>query len=317
MSQQTDLITDCEPILDLIPEYAFGLTEPEQNQWIEANIARCPEAVEQLTEYRRVQEEMRASVPEMELPVGAGARLMAALAAPALNVAPAPAVETAPAPSMFVRPPSPVSSTVQSSPVPMAPTDPSARASAPVSAPVSAPPNRSHRRAVRVAWVAVIAAAAAVLALIVTNVYWLTRVADLTQSHDLLAALVSAQNSNNAFVLTSTESLHWVRLADPDPDAKAAAFMMWNAQSKIGLLYARSFPGLQPGYKYHVWLTRPDSKTFIGILQVDADGNGALLFSSPEPINNFAWAWVTAQTPEQDSGSPQGDPIVKGTLNPA
>ena len=203
---------------------------------------------------------------------------------------------------MTVRPPRPPTRLIPAPPVP---------------APVSAIPAKPHRRAVRIAWLAGAVAAAAVLALIVTNVYWLTRVADLTQSHDLLAALLSAQNANNAFVLTSTDALHWVRLADPNPDQNAAAFMMWNAQSKTGLLYARSFPDLQPGYKYHVWLTRPNERIFMGILQVDANGDGALLFSSPEPINDFAWAWVTAQTPEQSSGAPVGDPVVKGELNPA
>ena len=78
MSQQTDLVFNCEDMLNLIPEYAFGLTDPEQTQWVEANIARCPEAVAQLEDYRRLQDEMRASVPEIDVPVGAGARLIAA-----------------------------------------------------------------------------------------------------------------------------------------------------------------------------------------------------------------------------------------------
>ncbi|MBI1258678.1 MAG: hypothetical protein GC204_14515 [Chloroflexi bacterium] len=286
MSPQTDLVFNCEELLTLLPDYAFGLTDPEQTRWVETNIARCPEAVAQLEDYRRLQEEMRASVPEIDVPVGAGARLLARLETE---------VAAAPAPSMVLR------------------------SSLPESAPLSLPESSSGEIAIsprrRLRWLGA-ALAAAVLALIVTNVYWLTRVADLTQSHDLLAALLSAQNANNAFVLTSTDTLHWVRLADPNPDQNAAAFMMWNAQSKTGLLYARSFPDLQPGYKYHVWLTRPNERIFMGILQVDEKGDGALLFSSPEPINDFSWAWVTAQTPEQSSGAPVGDPVVKGELNP-
>ncbi|MEP7294347.1 MAG: anti-sigma factor [Chloroflexota bacterium] len=301
MSQPTNLVFECEDILNLIPEYAFGLTDPEQTQWIEVNLSRCPEAVAQLEDYRRLQEEMRTSVPEIEVPVGAGARLMAAAAASVATPVVETATAAAPIPSMTVRPPQ---------------SDPHISTSPPVSAPVSATPTKSPRRTVRIAWLAGAAAIAAVLALIITNVYWLTRVADLTQSHDLLATLLSAQKSNNAFVLTSTDALHWVRLADPDPAQNAAAFMMWNAESKTGLLYARSFPNLQPGYLYHVWLTRPNDKVFMGILQVDVNGDGALLFSSPEPINDFLWAWVTAQSPEQSTGAPVGDPIVKGTLNP-
>ena len=258
---QTSSAYDCDALIELIPDYAFGLTDPEQTQIVEANLSRCPGAAARLREYTLLQEEMRAAVPQIAPPTQLGTRLMAAITAPAAVPAPAPVVA------------------VQAKP----------------------------RRASRVAWLA-----AAAVALVVTNVYWLTRIADLTQSNDLLNTLISAQDSS-PFVLTSTEALHWVRLADAQ-DGEAAAFMMWNSQSKTGLLYAHAFPELQPNYKYHLWLTRPNERVFMGILQVDADGNGALLFNSPEPINDFAWAWVTAET---GNGIPDAPAVVKGELNPA
>lgn len=271
----TDRPLDCDALLELVPDYAFGLTDADQTRLVEAGLARCPEAAAQLAEFQNLQAAMRASVAQVEPPPALGARLMAAIAAEAPAPAAPPALPVIPA------------------------------------APIPHPELVRPRRRLRVAW---LVAAAAVVALIATNVYWLTRVADLTQSADLLTAFSSAQ-SDSAFVLTNTNALHWVRLANPQSSA-AAAFMMWNSQSKTGLLYARSFPELQPGYRYHVWLTRPNERVFMGILTVDADGNGALLFSSPDPINDYAWAWVTAE-----NGAANVDladvTVVKGELNPA
>ena len=272
----TDSMDDCDALLDLIPEYAFGLANADETHRVEANLERCPDARARLDEYRRLQEAMRESVAQIDPPQQVGARLMAAIAVP-------PVVAVPPAPV-----PAPI-----------------------VTAPPAVPTPVKPRRTIRMGWWV---AAAAVIALVASNVYWLTRVSDLTQSNDLLTALTSAQNG--AFVLTDTTALHWVRLADAQAQGDANAFMMWNSASKTGLLYARSFPELQPGYKYHVWLTRPNERVFVGILQVDANGDGALLFSSPEPINDFAWAWVTAQS-GPDNSAPSDSAIVKGELNPA
>lgn len=268
-NRHSDPAYDCDALIELIPEYAFGLTDPEQTQLVEANLERCPGASARLQEYQQLQEEMRATVPQIDPPAALSARLMAAIATPATGK-PAPVVTT---PAL-----------------------------------VTAAPARS-RRLLRSAW---LVAAAAGIALVITNLYWLTRIADLTQSNNLLTALVNAQNSS-PFVLTSTDALHWVRLADTQ-DSDTSAFMMWNSESKTGLLYAHAFPDLQPGYKYHLWLTRPNERVFMGILQVDTDGNGALLFNSPEPINDFSWAWVTAETGDGISDAPA---VVKGELNPA
>jgi anti-sigma-K factor RskA len=275
-NQETNLAMDCEALLDLIPEYAFGVTEPEQTRQIEASIAHCPEAAARLAEYRMMQDELRASVPQVEPPPALGTRLMAAIAEPIpFAVPPAPALS---APVMTEKPP-------------------------------QVPKTRSFR----LAWVA---AAAALLALVLTNVYWFSRVNDLTESQSQLMALVNAQNSNNAFVLTNTDSLHWVRLPDAQ-EGDASAFMMWNAESKNGLLYARGFPELEPGHTYHLWLTRPNERVFAGVFTVDEEGNGALLFNSPDPIDEFTWAGITSESPDDPDTDTPSEAIVRGELNPA
>ena len=299
-NKPTDPVIDCNALLDVIPEYAFGFTDDEQTRWVEANLERCPEAVAQLQDFRNLQEEMRASVAQVEPSAQVGAHLMAAIAAS--DAAPAAA------PSMTVRPPKP---TTLQEPEPTVPPAPSMTVRPPASAAVPVPTSVPRSRRGRIAWWV---AAAAVLALVATNLYWLTRVADLTQANDLLTAFHNAQD-NSAFILTNTDSLHWVRLSEDQPNGNAAAFMMWNAESKTGLLYARNFPELQPGYRYHLWLTRNGERTFMGIVQMDEEGDGALLFNSPEPINDFSWAWVTAENGTQPPNTAPA--VVKGELNPA
>ncbi|MEP7291350.1 MAG: anti-sigma factor [Chloroflexota bacterium] len=273
-NSQTNLITDCEKLLDLIPEYAFGVTDPEQTRLIEASLHACPEAVSRLAEYRDLQDELRAGVAQIEPPPLVGERLMAAIHPPIPFVAPN-AVPT----------------------------------SAPV---IAAAPRRS--RAMRMAWVA---AAAAVVALVLTNLYWLTRIAELTQSQNLLTTLMSS-GQTNAFVLTNTDALHWVRLADPQDQGDASAFVMWNKDSKTGLLYARGFPQLEPNHIYHLWLRRSgEDRVFAGVFRVDEKGDGALLFNSPEPIEDFTWAGVTSESPDTPPDVPPPPAVVNGELNPA
>jgi len=259
-NQPTDSVHECDEILDLIADYAFGLTDVQETRFVEANLQRCPEAAAQLQDYRILQEEMRASVPQVEPPMQVGERLMAALVA-----------------------------------------------SAPTLVRTAEKPLEKPRRLLRPAW---LIAAAAVLALVVSNAYWFTRVNDLAQRQDELLALINPQDTN-AFVLTSTNALHWVRLANDETNS-TSAFMMWNGDSETGLLYARGFPELQQSEKYHVWLTRNGERVFVGILQIDDKGDGALLFHSPEAIDSFAWAWVTAQSAPDASDAPT---IVSGELS--
>ncbi len=70
---------DCHSILELIPDYAFGLTDAAETRLVESNLARCPEAASQLADFQRLQIEMRAAVPQVEPSAALGERLMAAI----------------------------------------------------------------------------------------------------------------------------------------------------------------------------------------------------------------------------------------------
>ncbi|MBN8620042.1 MAG: anti-sigma factor [Anaerolineae bacterium] len=237
----------CDAILDLIPEYAFGLTTADENRIVEAGLPTCAEAAARLAEYRQMQSEMRADVPQLEPPAHLAQKLMAAT-----NASPRP-------------------------------------------------------RRFSAAW---LTAAAAVLALLVTNVYWLGRTTELEQRIDI--PLIQPDDTN-AFVLTSTSGLRWVRLPGKETSADASAFLMWNAESKIGILYAHGFPELAVGKTYQLWLTRDEVRTGAGTFRVDAEGKGALLFHSEVPIDEFTWAGVTDE-PENGSEQPTGTVVVNGSL---
>jgi predicted anti-sigma-YlaC factor YlaD len=211
---------DCEVIQELIPDYAFGLTGPDETHLVESHLASCPEAVLQLADFRRLQDEMRESVDQMEPPSHVGERLMTAVI----------------------------------------------------------PETKPHR--IQWAWVA----AAAVLLLVVTNLYWLLR-ANTT--------LPVQPPDSNAFILTSTSALRWARLPASQETSQGAAFLMWNGESKVGLLYVRGFQNMAAGETYRLWLTRGENKVSAGTFSVDEKGIGTLLFNIAEPIDGFTWAHIS------------------------
>jgi len=97
-NNQTDAIPACDDIQELVAEYAFGLTDPEQTRFVEDNLPMCPEAAVQLADFQRLQAEMRASVPQIEPSAALGDRLMAAIAAPAETRPSVPSVTAKPTP---------------------------------------------------------------------------------------------------------------------------------------------------------------------------------------------------------------------------
>lgn len=257
----------CDAIRELIPEYAFGLTDAEQTRFVESNLANCADAAAELADFQRLQAEMRADVAQIEPPLSLESKLMAAIAEP----------------------------------LPQQP----ARAE-----PVVLP----RRRSIPVGW---LVAAAAIIVLLVTNGYWLTRVNDLNDVNQKQAELIAQTTTvgdNPAFVLTSTSGLRWVRLPPAEENADTSAFLMWNAESKIGLLYAHGFPKLSVGKTYQLWLTRGETRKSVGTFTVDEEGKGAFLFKSETPIDEFTWARITDE-PADGSAQPTGPIVVIGKLS--
>ncbi|MFN8375305.1 MAG: anti-sigma factor [Anaerolineae bacterium] len=269
MSPQNELqtVNNCDDILELIPDYAFGLTSDEETRLVEANLTYCPEAEIQLAEYRSLQGEMRGDVRQINPPVQLEARLMAAIAAPAT---PTPKVT-----------------------------------------PMAAP-----RRRVSLAWTA---AAAALIVLLFSNIYWMARVDALSRQQDELRELLETPGvsvratPDVSFVLSSVADLRWVRLPPSQEGTNAWAVLMWNAESEIGLLYVQNFPQLAAGRTYQLWLTRGEERLSAGTFAVDETGKGTLLFTITEAIDQYTWSRITEE-PANGSPTPTGPVLVNGEL---
>jgi anti-sigma-K factor RskA len=263
MSPNQHLISppDCDAIQELIPDYAFGLTSAAETRLIESNLASCPDAVAQLADFRRMQDQLRADVKEIAPPPGLEDRLMAAIAEPSLPAA------------------------------------------------------KPRPKTIRWAWVT---AAAAVIALVLTNVYWLARVnAPLPTPSNPTSDTTSAQiavQGDSTFVLTSASDLRWVRLPPSQQNnSNATAVLLWNIESEIGLLYVRGFPELSAGKTFQLWLTKGEERASAGTFQVDTAGNGALLFHLTDPIDRYTWARITEE-PADGSTEPGDMVVVVGEL---
>jgi hypothetical protein len=263
--------TDCTAIAALIPEYAFGLLTESERALVESQLAGCPEAAQQLADFEQIQASMRASVPSIDPPADLEARLMAALGSGGLGSA---------APAVVAR-----VAIARSSTIP-APADPR---------PQPARPIRRNR-----AWLAV---AAALIVLVLSNLYWAARVSSLT----------AAQVPPGGFAVAETTALRWARLPPAQQGGPGAAFMMWNARSQTGIICVWGLPKLETGQMYRLWVTRGDWTTPAGSISVDEQGRGALIFALDAPIDSYSSAYITA---EMDSGSPApvGPPVLTGKL---
>jgi len=286
-----DMQLDCEAIQALIPDYAFGLTDELETRRIEAGMDQCTEATAILADFRQLQAIMRIDVPQILPPPQLGLRLMAAAA----KAAPLP--ETITSTEHRDKPHTPANSAVAS----IAPLNPAERA-----------PNHSGNRPRLPRWTWPLAAA--VILLVLSNVYWLVRVNGINNELSMAEAKtpVAVATTAPALVVNTTSTLRWVHLPASDQSGKASAYLMWNAESKIGLLYVHDFPVLPNGQTYQLWLTRGTEHLSVGTFTVDQNGKGALLFST-QSIDQYTWARITTE-PKAGSDTPDGTVVVVGQL---
>lgn len=265
----------CGEVLFLIPAYAMGTTDPDETALVEANLATCPEAEAALVEYRRLVDEMRVNVPQLEPAPELEERLMARLAGWRQD-------------------------------------EPPAETSLPTAAPAQ-PARRAHWRSARsllaLSAASLAAAVAAVLLLVATNVYWIGRVNDLSQENTSLA--VELQQQANTFHLANLEELPWRRLwSEQNPDA--IALIVWNGTDSF--LYTLGMPDLPPDTVYQLWLVEPDNHHIsAGTFRTDERGRGSLHFYAPESIGDFVRLGITTE-PDGGSEGPTSPPVALGDV---
>lgn len=86
----------CEELLELLPAYALGATDPDETRFVQDNLAACAQATAELPGYQELVAAMRDDVPDVAPPADLEDRLMARVAQTSR-----PVVTPLPAPQRF------------------------------------------------------------------------------------------------------------------------------------------------------------------------------------------------------------------------
>src|SRR5262249_35026464 len=58
--------SECERVLDLIPAFSIGATDPDEEEFIKARLAECPEATLELAKYMKLAEALHYSAAHVQ-----------------------------------------------------------------------------------------------------------------------------------------------------------------------------------------------------------------------------------------------------------
>ncbi len=144
--------------------------------------------------------------------------------------------------------------------------------------------------------------AVALLALVLTNVYWSGRIGRLEEQVASQVAAVNAVSPAPAGVLYA------------DDEASHAAGVLY-APNGMGwvLLCVYDMPALPEGMAYQVWLTRNGERDSGGLFRVSPKGYGLLLMQLTQPLAEYEAMGITVE-PATGSPGPTSPRIIGGRL---
>ncbi|MBE2268995.1 MAG: anti-sigma factor [Anaerolinea sp.] len=293
---------ECSEILEMLPDYAFGLADEKTVQRVEASLSACPEAVRQLLEYRALQAEMRSSVPQVDPPASLRSRLREIVAPHTAVVIPPPEPEPA-APSMRLRPPAQRS-------VDITPDLSRRRAEGTPRA------TRTRPRIVTPAartYVGLIAGIAlALTALAISNIYWLNRLQTAERQLDSFQRLLTDYRTE-WFMVKDMAAVEMVSMTSNDSETMKG-MLLYSAESPMSMVALEDFPMLTPGRTYQVWLLRETGQPVsAGMLDVDPSGFGLLTFAPGDDLSTYDAVGITEE-PAGGSSAPTMPPMILGNL---
>jgi anti-sigma-K factor RskA len=155
-------------------------------------------------------------------------------------------------------------------------------------------------------------AAAAVLLLVITNLYWLAQVNELRDLNQDVADLLNEER----FVLASLGAgqSQRVNLLPTDGSSDiASATVLWSPLIERALLYTDQLPPLAPDRAYQLWTIGDQGPLSEGVFQIDEQGIGVLVFTPRQPLSNYDALAITSE-PASGSPAPTTDPLAVGEV---
>jgi len=324
----------CDEIEAAIPAHGLGATDPEEAANINARLAHCPQAADELAAFSALATRMLYGAPPVEAPQHIADRLRAAIA----TSTPQPTRTTNQLrPAFLRRTPSPrLPGQAHNRPLVLPPAMADFRlegtdGSVPVAATLPAKPSKpssevsnKQGRSTSQYFGWVLATAAAV-ALLVANVALIVQNQRLVEQSQALAAQNqqmlahqevlshSLAQQNQALILLAAEEPQEIEIFDPSGESTAKADILWNNSLGIAVVYVRDFPQCESGMKYQLWLTKNGERYSGGLFSVDTSGMGLLVVPLEDALDTYDVIGITSE-PATGSPGPTSPPIVRGEL---
>lgn len=267
---------------DDLAAFAIGATDDVESDAVHRLLAQDAGAGSELSAFHAVTEALHRAAPAQSPPPALGDRLRSALG-------PTSADDRDTSPAALLPP------TGQA--------DAKADASKPaVDAGAEPWYRRWFAKSARPAWAI---AGAALLLLIGTNLWWMARDAAAPPAQAV------APSDTALMRLLAGDSIE-TTFAAPD-DSAARAHLYWTPEMDAAVLLASSFPQLEPGMAYQVWLIDGETRTSGGLFHVDDEGFGMTVLRGTRPFAEYDAVGITPE-PESGSQSPTAPPVVRGPL---
>lgn len=121
------------------------------------------------------------------------------------------------------------------------------------------------------------------------------------------------QQTRRHETVVTTGGMQVVAMAGTKAAPGAVGTLVISQDGEYGTLVVDGLPALGAERQYQLWLIRGDRRTSGGVFSVSAEGYGALLISSPNPLSSYPSFGITIE-PTGGSPSPTGEKVLGGSL---
>jgi hypothetical protein len=149
-----------------------------------------------------------------------------------------------------------------------------------------------------------ISTAAAVFVLfVVSNVYWATVTSQIREEQEAMRTEI--QGLDELVTILSRGNVELVSLNAEQGNVN----VFWNADQRVVFLAAEGLPALPETETYQLWLIDGQNRLSAGTFDVDAQGQGTLVFSPPQAFHDYDRIGITNE-PAGGSAAPTGNGVA-------